>query len=83
MAPPLLLLEQALIIWQSDVMDAIEVMLLLNKAVRDAGSQKAFAEQCGISQQFLHDVLNARRAPSEKILSVIGIRKVVRFESVK
>ena len=64
-------------------MDAIEVMLLLNKAVRDAGSQKAFAEQCGISQQFLHDVLNARRAPSEKILSVLGVRKVTRFVRLK
>jgi len=70
-------------LWHSDVMDAIEVIGMLNRAVRDAGSQKAFAERCGVSQQFLHDVLNARRMPSEKILSTIGVKKVIRFVRIK
>lgn len=51
--------------------------LILQTATR---SQQEFANQIGVSLSYLNDVLHGRREPGEKILSAIGVRKVVSYE---
>lgn len=60
-------------------LSAIDVCARLNREVRAAGSQKAWALANGVSPQYLHDVLNARREPGATILAALGLRKVVRY----
>ena len=57
-----------------------EVLDLIRIAVARAGSQAAFAHQCGVPQQFISDVLHQRRRPSDAILNVLGLRRLVRYE---
>ncbi|WP_160119901.1 transcriptional regulator [Rhodovarius lipocyclicus] len=47
----------------------------LNRAVREAGSQTAFAAQHGLSLGHLNDVLNSRREPGPLVLRALGLRK--------
>ena len=43
-------------------------------------SQKEFAEQHGVSLQYVHDVLNGRRMPGASMLNALGLRKRVIYE---
>lgn len=45
----------------------------------DGRSQAEMAKKIGISPQYLHDVLNERRGPGEKILDFLGLEKVVLY----
>lgn len=49
----------------------------LRDAVAEAGSQRAAAARIGVSQAYLGDVLAGRRALGSRILSAIGLRRVV------
>lgn len=57
---------------------------LVNNALSDAcvvaGSQKAWAQENGISPQFVCDVLQGRRAPTDRLARALGYRRVVSFE---
>lgn len=44
-----------------------------------AESQAEVARKIGISPQYLHDVLNERRGPGDKILDYLGLERVVTF----
>lgn len=44
----------------------------LRQRVRQAGTQKAFAASCGITQQYLSDVLSGRREPGPKLYRALG-----------
>ena len=57
-----------------------EFMLFLHDKIREAGDQKTLAKQLGVSQSHLSDVLNGRREPADKILTGLGLRRVVTFE---
>jgi predicted RNA-binding Zn ribbon-like protein len=57
-------------------MTECQVIERLREASRDAGSVAAFARKAGLSLQYVHDVINGRRSPSERICQAIGIRKV-------
>jgi DNA-binding transcriptional regulator YdaS (Cro superfamily) len=46
----------------------------LKRCVKSAGTQRAFAEQVGISQQYVSDVLAGRRDPGPKLAAAIGFR---------
>ena len=59
---------------QADVID------LLRRQCKEAGSQKAFADANGISAQYVTDVLHKRREPGEAVLSALGLRKVITYE---
>lgn len=61
----------------------IDVFGMLRRACRDAGGQSAWAEVHGISPAYVSDVLNARREPGDKILTALGLRKVVRYAAVR
>lgn len=55
------------------------VRRLLQKLCSEC-SQKEFADQHGISPQYVHDVLNGRRMPGASILNALGLRKRVIYE---
>ena len=56
-----------------------DVMDRLRAAVAAAGSQKAYAEQIGVSQSYLSDVLVGNRSPGEKILAALNLEAVIMY----
>jgi hypothetical protein len=48
--------------------------------VRLAGEQRILANACGVSPQYLCDVLSGRREPGAKLLKGLGYRRVVIYE---
>lgn len=59
-----------------------EVMDRLRAAVAAAGSQRAYAEQIGVSQTYLSDVLTGNRTPGEKILTALGLEAVMMYRAI-
>jgi hypothetical protein len=55
---------------------------MLETAINVSGSQKAFAKEAGISEQYLSDVLNGRRDVGEKILKWFGLERVIYFRRI-
>jgi hypothetical protein len=51
----------------------------LRAAIKQAGSQAAFARQHNISLQYINDVMNGRRDMGQKILDALGIEKIVTY----
>lgn len=47
------------------------------------GTQSAAAKAWGVSPQFLNDIIRGRRAPSRRIMYLLGYRKVIRYTKVK
>ncbi|MFJ7437333.1 helix-turn-helix domain-containing protein [Methylorubrum thiocyanatum] len=60
-----------------------DVRARLSTAIREAGSQKAFAARAGVSAAFLSDVIRGNRAPGERVLAAIDLRRVERFVSLR
>lgn len=52
-----------------------EVRERLRAAVRAAGTQSAYAEQIGASEQYVSDVLRGARRPGQRILRALRLRK--------
>lgn len=50
---------------------------VLRHAVEASGSQKAFADQHALSEQYVGDVLHGRRDPGQKILAALGYERLV------
>lgn len=46
---------------------------MLRRATDEAGGQKAFASQHGVSQAYISDVLRGRREPGPAILNTLGL----------
>lgn len=49
----------------------------------DRSSQADVAKQLGVSPQYLNDVLRSRRAIGKKILSAMGLERVVAYRKRK
>jgi hypothetical protein len=62
-----------------NALNLLEFYALLRQACREAGGQRAFARTHGMSEQYLCDVLNARKDPGDRILAALGLVKVVRY----
>lgn len=58
-------------------------IIKLIKDKKGDGSQSDLARAMGITPQYLHDVLNGRRAPGPKILEYLGIEKRENYVRVK
>ena len=57
-----------------------EIYVVLRSACSKAGGQAQWASANGISPQHVCDVLNARRAPGQKMLGALGYgRRIVYF----
>jgi predicted transcriptional regulator len=52
---------------------------MLKERIKRLGTQSAFAAKVGVSTAFLHDVLNGRRRPSDKIISELGLTEIRGF----
>lgn len=59
-----------------------QIVELLRAAVEAAGTQKAFAQQHDVSEQYITDVLRGRREPGAKILAALGYEKVVSYRQI-
>jgi len=67
----------------ADSLVLYDVYRLLDAACRKAGSQSAWAKEHGMTVQFVSAVLNARKAPSPRLLAALGLREVRRFVVVQ
>lgn len=57
----------------------MDVIRILERHVERAGNQKKAAEALGISAQYLNDLLQGRRDPSDNVLEKLGLEwKIVR-----
>jgi hypothetical protein len=60
---------------------------LVNNVLADAcivaGSQQAWAAENAISPQFVCDVLQGRRAPTEMLARALGYRRIISFERIE
>ncbi len=57
-----------------------DVIDRLRAAVQAAGSQKAYAELHGISEQYVSNALLRRCAPGPRMLEAIGVERRVYYE---
>jgi transcriptional regulator with XRE-family HTH domain len=55
---------------------------MIQIAIQIEGTQKAFAEKAGVSQQYLVDVLKGRRSVGAKLLEWFGLERVVSYKRV-
>jgi hypothetical protein len=62
--------------------DESRMRKMLGTAIQIAGSQKAFAVQAKISEQYLSDVLNGRRDVGNKILKWFGMERVAYYRRI-
>lgn len=60
-------------------LDSIDLLRLVNAAIKKAGSQAAFAEQCGISKQHLNRAVNRHIEYPDAVLKALEINKIVYF----
>lgn len=60
----------------------MNVIRILERLVRRAGSQKEAAIELGISPQYLNDLLQGRREFSDNLLEKLGLeRRIVRMRA--
>ena len=55
----------------------MDVIKILQAACKKAGTQAAWAKANGISAAYVTDVLSGKRNAGAKILSALGVEKVV------
>lgn len=60
-----------------------EVRRRLQQQVELYGSQTAAAQHLGVSLAYLNDVIRGKREPGEKLLTPIGIQKVVIYQEMQ
>ena len=51
------------------------------KEIIQGGSQRSCAQQLGISEAYLSDILSGKRDPGPKLLEPIGLIRVVSYEN--
>lgn len=56
-------------------MDKTTILKMLQRLVKERGSQKAAAESIGVKPSYFNDVLQGRREPGPAILSALGLKK--------
>jgi len=64
-------------------MTKAELIKHLHELVEEAGTQRDLAQRLGVSASHLGDVLLGKREPAAKILTALGLRRVVTFERVE
>lgn len=63
----------------TDLLDAEAVRSMLAAAIGAAGSQKAFAQQHGLSGAYLSEVVRGTRDPGPAVLGALGMEKVIGY----
>ena len=75
--------EEAQLLGDSLAPGSINPIAELRQACTDAGSQAAWANANGVSQQYVHDVLARRGTPGPAILTALGLRLATWYERVE
>lgn len=57
----------------------MNVLTELNKAIDKAGNQVSFARANDISTAYVNDVVRGRKEPGDKILSALGLERVITY----
>ena len=57
-----------------------DVLGRLNRAVRNAGGESAFAQANGLTRQEVHEAMKGNRHPGPAMLAAVGVRRVVSYE---
>jgi DNA-binding transcriptional regulator YdaS (Cro superfamily) len=60
-----------------------DVVAMLRRECRKAGSQAAWAQAHGLSAVYVSDVCSGRRAPAAAILTALGLERVVTYRRKK
>lgn len=63
-------------------MTADEVRALLKESVAAAKTNKEWAANAGVSAAYLTDMLLGNREPSSKVLTALGLEKIVIYQKV-
>ena len=59
-------------------LSSAEVIDALRQAIEASGlSQRTYAQNIGVSQAYVSDVLAGKRSASERVLSALGLRRIV------
>lgn len=61
-------------------MKANSVRALLWRHVEREGGQRALARKIGVSPTFLNDILREKREPAGKVVSFLGLERVVSYK---
>ncbi len=64
-------------------MEADDVRRLIAREADEIGSVAKWAERNKVSQAYAAHVLQGRQEPGKKLLAVLGLRRVIRYERVK
>jgi predicted transcriptional regulator len=64
-------------------MNAEQVRKVLRKRAELLGSQAKLAREAKVSRAFVNDILMARREPSGRLLSYIGLKRQVRYVDIE
>lgn len=63
-------------------MTRAEVLKIIDREAKLAGSQRALARRLGVSSSLLNDVILGTRSLSETILRPLGIEEVVSYRRI-
>lgn len=58
-------------------MKDLDPIATLNRAIEEAGSQNELARRIGLPQAYLSQVLSGARPASDKLLTALGLKRVV------
>ncbi|PYD63541.1 transcriptional regulator [Gluconacetobacter entanii] len=59
----------------SEQLDRIDAFRILREKIKEYGNQRIFAQEVGITPQYLSDMLCGRKPLSDAILKFIGLRR--------
>jgi hypothetical protein len=59
-----------------------DILKLIRKRL-DGRTQSDLANELGISEQHLSDILHNRRAPGDRAVETLGFKQVMMYESIK
>lgn len=57
-----------------------EMLAVIEKRMKESATQKALADEIGVSPQYINDVIRGRREISNELAKKFGFRRRVVFE---
>jgi len=64
-------------------MDRGQFVEHLCRKASEVGGQKILARKLGVSETYLSDVINGRRDPADRLLSALGMERVVTYRFIE
>ncbi len=60
----------------TDLLEDVDIQKRLLIAIEDAGSQRAFAKLCGVSPQYIGQVVKGQERAGDKVLVRLGLERI-------